>query len=255
MITKNFSRLGVALSALVMLGTLSGCASNRTTDPSDPLEPSNRAFHKINDSIDSNFFQPVARGYAKVTPPEVRNGVTNFYDNLTYLNVIFNDLLQGKLKQGLADSGRFLLNSTLGFGGLFDPATQWGLKNHDEDLGQTFGAWGAGEGAYLVLPFFGPDTVRDVPDRVTSALLNPLFWFTSTISIPLTVINAVNTRANLLEATRVRDEAALDPYTFTREAFRQRRQYLIHDGNPPSEGFEEFIEEADERDTSVLKVF
>ncbi len=255
MITKNFSRLAILLAVLGLLGTLSGCATNKNTDPSDPLEPSNRTFYKINDGIDVNFFQPVARGYVKVAPPAMRNGVTNFFDNLTYLNVILNDLLQGKLKQGFADSGRFLLNSTLGFGGIFDPATQWGLETHDEDLGQTFGVWGAGEGAYLVLPFFGPDTVRDAPDRVTSMLLNPLYYFTSTISIPLTVVNAINSRANLLEATRVRDEAALDPYTFTREAFRQRRVFLIHDGNPPSEGFEEFIEEADSLDSGVLKVF
>ncbi len=133
-----------------------------------------------------------------------------------------------------------------------------GLVKHEEDLGQTFGVWGAGEGAYLVLPFFGPDSIRDVGDRATSAFLNPLFYLNGTVVLPLTALNAINTRANLLEASRVRDQAALDPYVFTREAWRQRREFLIYDGNPPAYELDDFLDD-DDADTDeppgVLKVF
>jgi phospholipid-binding lipoprotein MlaA len=256
MITKKFYQWGTVFLALLLLATMSGCAtSGQATDPSDPFEETNRSFYKFNDGLDKNFFQPVARGYAKVAPPGVRDSVTNFFDNATYLNVIMNAFLQGKFDQGFQDSGRFIVNSTLGIGGLFDPATGMGLPQHDEDLGQTFGVWGAEEGAYLMLPLFGPDTVRDVPDRITSPFTNPLFYLAGTITIPLTALQAINERANFLEATRLRDEAALDPYTFTREAFRQQRNFLIYDGNPPSSGLDEFIEALDDTDAGVLKVF
>ncbi len=257
MITKRFCRLVTVFFSLLVLATVSGCATTGQSsgDPGDPYEQTNREIYDFNDGLDKKVFQPVARSYVKVTHPAVRDSVTNFFDNVTYLSTIVNTILQGKFGQGIQDSGRFIINSTVGIGGLFDPATGIGLPQNDEDLGQTFGVWGAEEGAYLMLPMFGPDTVRDVPDRVSSLFLSPLFYMAATITIPLTALQAVNERANLLEATRVRDEAALDPYTFTREAFRQQRTYLIYDGNPPSSGLDEFIEELDDIDNGVLKVF
>jgi len=253
----NTSRLGRVLTILMLGVFLSGCVTTQEADPTDPLEDVNRSFYGFNDGLDRHFVKPVAEGYKNITPSLFRTSVTNFFDNLAYLNVILNDFLQGKIGQFLQDSGRFIINSTIGLAGLFDPASDLGLTPNDEDLGQTFGVWGASEGAYLVLPFLGPDTIRDVPDRVSSLLLSPLFYVSSTISLPLGALNAINTRANLLEATRFVEEAALDPYTFTREAFRQRREYLIYDGNPPSSGFDEFIEEEDipPEDPGVLKVF
>lgn len=241
--------------ALAGVALLSGCASNGAkNDNNDPYESVNRKMYNFNDVLDKNFFQPVARGYVKVTPDPVRSGVTNFFDNLGYLNVITNDLLQGKMKQTALDSSRFVVNSTVGIGGLFDPATGFGLAAHDEDLGQTFGVWGAGEGAYLVLPLLGPNSFRDAPNLASSMLLNPLTWINSVVTIPLGVLNAVNTRANLLEATNIRDQAALDPYTFVREAYRQQREFKIYDGNPPAEANDEYNVDA-KGDQSVLKIY
>ena len=242
------SRLGVALVTLILVGPLSGCVSN--TQDNDPFEGVNRFIYNFNDGLDKNFIKPAAEAYVKVTPKIVRTGVTNFFDNASYVNVIANDLLQGKVKQAWDDTGRFVVNSTIGIGGLFDPASGSGLVKHDEDLGQTFGKWGFGEGAYLVLPLFGPNSVRDAPDLVTSAFLSPFYYLSSTITFPLGALNAVNKRANYLEATRILHEAALDPYSFTREAYRQSREYLIYDGNPPNE--EEYYEEGQ---TGVLKVY
>ncbi|MEM7541284.1 MAG: VacJ family lipoprotein [Pseudomonadota bacterium] len=238
----------------VLLGlALAGCASNQSSDPSDPHENLNRSFYNFNDKLDRNFFEPLAEGYVKVTPDPVRDGVTNFFDNVNYINVIANDLLQGKLNDFASDTGRFVVNSTVGIGGLFDPATSLGLEEHNEDLGQTFGKWGAGEGAYLVLPFMGPSSYRDVGSPVMGTLLNPLTYLTPIITVPLGAMNAINTRANLLEASAIRDQAALDPYTFVREAYRQQREFLIYDGDPPGDGFEDYIE--GEADGAILKVY
>ncbi len=244
---------GTLLALLFALALLSGCA---TTQTSDSFESASRISYDLNDSLDKAVLQPVASGYARYTPKPVRQGVTNFFDNISYLNVILNDLLQGKFGQAFSDTGRFAINTTVGVLGLFDVATSLGFEEHDEDLGQTLGTWGAGEGSYLVLPFFGPNSVRDAPNLVTSSYLNPLFYLTSSITIPLTVLNVINGRANLLEASAVRDEAALDPYTFTREAYRQQRLYDIYDGSPPDLGFDQFIDESSDgsENTGVLKL-
>ena len=239
----------VCLSALI----LSGCASNQQNSNGDPYESTNRKIYNFNDSIDRNVFQPLARGYVNVAPDPVRAGVTNFFSNIGYLNTVANDLLQGKVNQAVGDAGRFVINSTFGIGGLFDPATDLGLEAHNEDLGQTFGVWGAGEGAYLNLPLAGPSSFRDAPGFVSAVLLNPLTYLNPVVTIPANFVNAVNARANLLEATSIRDQAALDPYTFVREAYRQQREFLIHDGNPPGDDFDDYIE--GEGDAAILKIY
>lgn len=231
--------------------TLGACATVESPDETDPFESANRTAYGFNDSLDRNFFKPVAKAYANVTPDPVRDSVTNFFNNVSYLNVLLNDILQGKIGQFVQDSGRFVVNSTIGIGGLFDPATQMGLARHNEDLGQTFGTWGAGEGAYLVLPFVGPNSVRDMPDIATSTLLNPLTYLNAVVTIPLNIVNLINTRANFLEATDFVDQAAIDPYTFVRESYRQSREFQIYDGNPPDDEYEQYIED----DGGVLKVF
>ena len=244
-------------SACVLLsGILAGCASTpaiQSDDARDPYEGMNRNFYNFNDSIDRNFFEPVARGYVKITPDPIRAGVTKFFGNVSYINIIANDLLQGKVGQLAKDTGRFVVNSTVGIGGLFDPATSFGMPEHDEDLGQTFGTWGMGEGAYLVLPLMGPNSFRDLPNSASSILLNPLTYMNGIVTLPLGVLNAVNTRANLLEASSIRDQAALDPYTFVREAYRQQREYKIFDGNPPGDGFEDYVE--GDADAAILKIY
>ncbi len=222
----------------------------------DPLESINRPIYNFNDALDRHVMQPIARGYTKITPEPVRDRITNFFNNLTYLNVILNDFLQGKFHQGIDDSARFFINSTVGLGGLFDPASTGGLVQHNEDFGQTLGVWGMDEVAYLVLPLLGPSSVRDVPDLATSTALNPLTYFTFAIAAPISAVNIVNSRANLLEATEFRDEAALDPYVFTREAYRQHRISLIYDGNPPTQELEDFFddeEDALEEDTLIIE--
>lgn len=232
---------GLILGMVLAIGILPGCATQTTLsdDESDPVEGTNRAIYDFNEGLDDYVMRPVAQAYADYTPELVRDGVTNFFTNLGYINVIFNELLQGKVKDGIADIGRFTVNSTVGIGGFIDVAGAGSVPKHDEDFGQTLGVWGVGEGPYIVLPVLGPSTARDVPRYITSTLLNPLFFVSGPVSAPTGVLGAVNERSNFLEATRLRDEAALDPYTFTREAYRQRRTNDIYDGNPPLEDLEE----------------
>jgi phospholipid-binding lipoprotein MlaA len=234
-----------AVMLFVAVALAGGCATSqpRSADAveADPLEPANRVFYDFNEMLDRYFMRPVAETYVDITPRPVRTAVTNFFSNLTYLNVIVNDFLQGKFYQGVNDTARFVINSTLGLGGLFDVATDAGLPAHQEDFGQTLAVWGAGQGAYLYLPVRGPNSVRDAPDMVTSYFLNPLSYVTGAVLWPVTALNVVNMRANLLDETRIRDEAAVDAYSFTREAYIQRRQYLIFDGNPPTEGYDDIF--------------
>ncbi len=223
------------LCSLLLLGILSACATPQ--NHYDPLEGMNRVTDKFNDGLDRITLKPLAKGYQYVTPKPLQTGVSNFFDNSTYLNTVLNDFLQGKGSQGFHDLGRFLTNTTLGIGGLFDVATSAGMEKHNEDLGQTLAVWGASQGAYIVYPVLGPNSVRKTPDFITATATDALFWASFVlnpyISIPLTVLKYVDKRARLLEASNMRDELALDPYIFTREAWMQNRQYLIYDGNPP----------------------
>jgi len=233
--------------ALVLCGLLAGgCAGARARSdgPADPLEPVNRVTYKLNDVLDRYAIGPVARGYVAVTPEVARTGVSNFFDNITYLNVLLNDLLQAKGDQFLSDFWRLFFNTFLGFGGLYDIATPMGFLEHQEDLGQTFATWGLGEGFYLVLPVFGPSSLRDAPGLATAALTNPIFYLKDPVpKYSLIGLQFVDLRARVDKALKIRAAAALDPYAFTREAYRQRRTYLIYDGHPPrpklDEGFDE----------------
>lgn len=243
--TPRKNNLMAILLALIVIGLSSGCASTQTTngDP-DPWEPANKVSYNFTDTLDRSLLIPIAETYVEYTPKLVRSGVTNFFDNLTYLNVILNSFLQGKFDQGLSDATRFIFNSTIGLAGLVDVGSHIGLPEHDEDLGQTLAVWGVGKGNYLYVPVGGPNTTRNVPDYATSILLNPLTYVTGAVLFPLAAINIINERANLLEATNIRDEAAVDPYTFTREAYLQQRQYLIYDGNPPIEDYDDIFDDA-----------
>ena len=204
----------------------------------DPFERYNRAMYAFNDSFDRAIAQPVARGYQAVMPSWADRGITNFFSNIGDISVIVNDLLQLKFKQCLADFTRFVINSTVGLAGFIDIATSWGLKKHNEDFGQTLGYWGLPPGPYLILPFLGPGTVRD-----TTGLVVDLFAFDPTINYVhdaairnrMLLTDFVDTRADLLQSSRLLDTAALDPYAFLREAYLQRRQNLVYDGNPPDE--------------------
>ena len=244
MIERRLYQLAIQCLALGMILVVTGCASTQNEPGQDPLEPANRVFFNVNETLDRAMLKPAAKGYARITPVPVRTGITNFFNNLGYLNVILNDFLQGKFDQGVNDSLRFIFNSTLGIGGWFDVAgDDMGLPAHEEDFGQTLAVWGLDEGLYLYLPLFGPNTLRDSADFIPSTFLNPFFYASGPILFPLNAVNAINTRANLLEASNIRDQAALDPYAFTREAYLQQREFLIYDGNPPINDYEGIFEE------------
>lgn len=215
-----------------------GCAHSPTYDPADPLESVNRGVYAFNDTADTYVLRPVAKGYVWAVPAFMRKGVTNFFSNLTYPVTIVNQFLQGKPAEGFSDTGRFLVNTTVGLGGLFDPATSLGLQAHDEDFGQTFGVWGVGHGWYLMLPFLGPSTNRDFTGRLFAAPLTPTYYVDEAeIVVGLSVLDIVNTRALLLNTDRlVRN--AFDPYVFIRDAYLQRRRSQVYDGNPPREDFD-----------------
>lgn len=237
----------------VFILLMTGCASTSTTSNGDPHESMNRKIYAFNDTLDKKFVEPVAKKYVAVTPRVVRKGITNFFDNVSSLNTITNDLLQAKGLDFIKNTGRFLVNSTIGIGGLFDPATSMGLPLKKEDLGQTFGKWGANEGAYLTIPLMGPSSYRDISSPVMGIFTNPLTYLAAVVTIPAGLVSAVNTRANLLDATRLVEQAALDPYAFVREAWRQQREYAIYDGNPPGDEFDDYIE--GEGDAAILRIY
>ena len=191
----------------------------------DPYEGFNRSMHGFNMKIDSWFLKPVATGYKEVTPVFVQSRVTNFFTNLKGINVVLNDLLQGKVDQGASDLGRFTTNSTLGVLGLFDVATDLGIESHNEDFGQTLAVWGVGEGSYLVLPIMGPTTTRDGAAVVFDRAANP-----GTYVPGVGIVEGINDRANAQGALNFIDEAALDPYVFMRESYLQYRANLVNDG-------------------------
>jgi phospholipid-binding lipoprotein MlaA len=219
-----------------------GCATtskngDQDLDPIDPHEKINRASYNFTDSVDRMVFEPVVNVYIDYVPSGAQRSIGNFYDNLSYPNVVLNDFLQGKVQQGLQDSLRFFINSSVGLFGLFDMATHMGLKKHDEDFGQTLGVWGFNTGSYLFIPLLGPSTERDVTGIPISVFTNVIFYagyvVGSSFLAPITVLGAIDKRARLSGPMRVRDEAALDPYLFVREASLQQREFMIYDGNPP----------------------
>ena len=218
---------------------LGGCATGPDADPRDPLEPLNRAVYKFNDVVDEAVAKPVATAYRDVLPVGVRDRVRNFFSNIGDVFIGANNLLQGKFAEALDDFGRVAFNSTLGLFGIHDVASEMGIEKHNEDFGQTFGRWGAGPGPYLVLPIFGSSNLRDgvglAADMLTDPLseVRPIDLRNSAIAT-----RAVQTRADLLGASRVLAQAALDRYVFQRDAYLQRRRSLVYDGRPPREKFE-----------------
>lgn len=214
--------------------TLSGCTTAANQDLSvsevDPYEDINRKVYAFNMTVDEYVAEPVANAYKTVAPDVVRTGVNNFFGNLKTINTVINDVLQGKFQQSAEDSGRFLVNSTVGLGGLLDVATDMGLEHHEEDFDQTFAVWGVPQGSYLMLPFLGPSTTRGIPGAVLDTAANPATYVGMPVQA-LQVLEVVNARANADGALKFIDEAALDPYVFTRESYLQWRNNLINDGN------------------------
>lgn len=221
-------------AAVLAAGVLAGCASSG--NPKDPIEGFNRAMFAFNEGLDSAIVKPVATGYDTVLPTPVKTGVTNFFSNIDDVFIGVNNLLQGKVPEAFSDLGRVVINSTVGLLGVLDIASDAGLEKHDEDFGQTFGRWGVGNGAYVVIPFFGPRTARDTVGLILDVQADPVGNHRPEgVRDFARVLRVVNDRANRLPADKVVDEAALDKYSYVRDGYLQRRRNLIHDGNPPRE--------------------
>ncbi len=234
---RTLSKNWCVYAALAVLTVLSaGCASGPQANPKDPLEPMNRSISKFNDVLDDSVLKPAARGYRDYTPQPVQTGVGNFFRNLSDVFSTLNNGLQLKGRETAESLMRVVVNTTLGIYGIFDVATEIGLERHPEDFGQTLGYWGVPDGPYLVLPVFGPSTVRD------SSVL-PLEFSTDYVSNhdkvaernAAVAARIVDKRAALLKATDLLSGAAIDKYSFTRDGYLQFRRNQVYDGNPPDE--------------------
>lgn len=224
---KNISKT-ILLSAVLLM---SGCATTNGHNPNDPLEGFNRTMFEFNDTLDRVALKPAATAYQDFLPSFVQTAVGNFFGNIGDVWTMVNNFLQGKVENGANDFMRVAVNSTLGFGGVLDIASEAGIQKHKEDFGQTLGKWGVGSGPYVVLPLFGPSTVRD-----TAALPVDIYGDLWNHTTPVDVRNAgaairlVDQRATLLGASNLLEDAALDRYSFVRSAYLQRREGLVHDG-------------------------
>jgi phospholipid-binding lipoprotein MlaA len=217
-----------------------GCATlpSGKPDPRDPWERFNRSTFKFNDALDRAIARPVAKAYVKVMPRVIRTGVSNALSNLDTVPTIINDALQGKFRMAGHDSARFLMNSTLGLGGLFDPASSAGLEYNEEDLGQTLGKWGVKSGPYVVLPVLGPSSVRDGFSRAADTFLEPV-WYLEDDSTRywIRLIDLLDQRAGLLDLD-AQLERSYDRYAFVRNAWLQRREYQVKDGDVEDQSLE-----------------
>ncbi|MCC5794402.1 MAG: VacJ family lipoprotein [Chromatiales bacterium] len=229
---------GSWLASLLLLACTPALGSDgdepRERNP-DPFEPVNRAIFRFNDFGDRYFLRPVAVGWERATPGPMRRGASNFFSNLQYPVVIINQFLQGKFAEGGRDTARFVINSTIGLGGLFDPASELGLRENDEDFGQTLAVWGVPQGPYLMVPLVGPRTARHAVGSVTDLFIDPLVIYPdTTVRNTTAAVFIVHDRSTLLSADRQVREA-FDPYIFLRDAYLQNRRFKILDGEIPED--------------------
>lgn len=238
----SVERASAPLAAVAVLAaSLAAGAAHAASPPkdADPLEKLNRATYAFNDALDRMLARPAAKAYRKVVPEPARNAISNAVANLEYPTTALNDALQGKFRDAGSDTLRFLVNSTIGIGGLADPATKFGLPANDEDFGQTLGRWGVPTGPYLVLPFLGPSNLRDAPGRVADRYTNARHYIgAGSTELALLGVDVLDKRTSLLAA----DDAlrrAFDPYALVRDAYLQRREYLVRDGDVPEPTYED----------------
>jgi phospholipid-binding lipoprotein MlaA len=226
---KFIARYAVFLPAIIGSGLLSGCASGPQANPTDPLEPLNRQIFALNEGVDKAVLKPVAQGYRAVMPQPVRAGVSNFFNNLRDLWSSLNGVLQLRPVVASDNFMRFGVNTVFGLGGILDVASEAGIERHTEDFGKTLGRWGVPSGPYLVFPLFGPSTLRDSTTIVLENKHDPVSQIDHVRTRnTTTVLRVVDTRTNLLRLGDLLDEAALDKYSFTRDAFLQKRRAEIY---------------------------
>ena len=224
-------RIGAITAATAAVLLLAGCATLPSGKPAkgDPFERANRSIYSFNSAADRAVFRPVARGWKAAVPKPIRHGLSNFFNNLAYPGTIINDLLQGKFTQGGHDLTRLVINTVFGFG-FFDPATPAGLERHDEDFGQTLGKWGVPAGPYLMLPIFGPSSVRDAPARLADEYTDGRHYLPNPdVRLGIWITEKLELRASLLPLDAVLDRS-FDPYAFVRSAWVQSREYKVRDG-------------------------
>lgn len=228
----------IRLFIFLMATTLAGCA---TVQNPDPLESVNRKTFAFNQKLDKRVLIPVAKSYQEIFPQEVRTSISNFYENPRDLISALSLFLQERPNEGLSDLLRFGTNTTLGVLGLFDVATPLGFEKHEEDLGQVLGYWGMEPGAYIVWPLLGPSTVRDTAKLIGNLAVTPqAFVSDQTLYYGLTGLQVVDARSKYLDASELLDESSLDPYSFVRDAYLQRRKMLIFNGHIPHDEDVEF---------------
>jgi len=222
-------------AALAMAATLlAGCAA--TPSRVDPFEPMNRAFYEFHDAVDTAVMRPVVHAYTEVIPQPIRQMVSNFFNNIEDVISAANDVLQGDWDQLGNDLGRVTLNTGWGLGGLIDIASDLGIPRGNQDFGLTFGKWGFDQGPYFFIPLFGPTTVRDGAGWVTRLFVGPVGFIPDVpLRNSLYGVGYLDVRTQVEEASRIVDTAALDRYTFIRNAYLQRRRYMLYDGKPPPE--------------------
>jgi phospholipid-binding lipoprotein MlaA len=228
-----------------MAALLPACAAlpSGERDPRDRFERTNRAIYAFNDALDRGIAKPVAKAYVKVAPAPVRTGLGNFFRNLTYPTVIVNDLLQLKPTGFATDTARLVVNTTVGIGGLFDPASKLGLPAGDEDFGQTLGRWGVPPGPYVMLPFIGPSSVRDTVGWVGDQFTDPKTYISNSyVRYGVTGASLVDKRAGLLATEDVLNHS-FDPYAFIRNAYLKRREFQVKDGRVPDDDVEIIVDE------------
>ena len=232
----NKKSLKQILFGVLMTASISGIAfADDSSNPRDPWEGYNRGMFAVNEALDKAIIKPIAIGYEFIIPEPIRILVTNVFSNLGDVVIGVNDLLQGRGEQAFNDFGRVIINTTLGFGGLFDVAGNAGWYKTDNDFGVTFARWGAPSGPYFVLPILGPSNVRDTFGWAANIAASPLSFVVKDPTAYYTAwgVNFVNTRANLFPAEKIIEEAATDKYSYLRDAFMQNRLNLIYDGEPP----------------------
>jgi len=259
---KSIINTRLLMSSLVISSLLAGCASTAKTNELDPWEGWNRGTQEFNDDLDKAVLKPMAKGYMWITPKFVDDGITNFFSNMNDIGVTLNDFMQLKLMQGGMDASRFLINTTAGVVGFVDVAKMINLPKHNEDFGQTLGFWGVPTGNYLVVPFLGASSPREVVGVVGDALMNPLtytFVFAgggaavSVVNAGAKTVDVTDTRADLMPTEKIVDEASVDRYSFIKNAYQQRREYLLHDGNVPEEDELQLEDEAATEGTGTTK--
>ena len=230
--TKGLARRVLAVAACSALSACVTLPPNSPRSPQDPWESWNRGVYKFNDKLDRAIFKPVAKGYVRVMPHPIRTGVSNFFSNLDMPTVLINDALQAKFKAAGADLGRLLLNTTVGIGGILDPASSAGLDRNHEDFGLTLGHWGVHAGPFVELPLLGPSDCRDLPGRVVDNYTNPRQYISNNyVRYGLWLPALVDARAALLPLDET-IQHAFDPYAFVRDAYLARRAYQITGKSP-----------------------